>query len=83
MDEDGRGSAGEQRPGARRGDSGARTCKTRALAAPRARTPGARQNAKACQEAWVGLGINRSRLELSRSLVDKLVGPEDQVHNAN
>ena len=44
----GRGPAGEQRPGARRGDPCARTCKTRALGAPRTRTLHARQYAKAC-----------------------------------
>jgi hypothetical protein len=31
----------------------------------------------------VRLGFNRSRLELARSLVDKLFGSEDQVPNAN
>ena len=69
--------------GAGRGDPCARTCKTRALAAPRARTPGVRQNAKACQEAWVELGFNRSRLESSMSLVDMLVWQNKQVQNAN
>ena len=62
---------------------GARACKMCALGASRACTPGVQQNAKACQEAWVGLGINRSRLEFARRLVDMVVWSGDRVHNAN
>ena len=42
-----RGSTGEQGPGVRRGDPCTRTCKTRALAVPRACTRGVRRKASA------------------------------------
>ena len=41
----GRDQNGRGEVAAGRGDSGARTCKTRALAVPRTRMPGVRQNA--------------------------------------
>ena len=69
MDQNERGEAAT-----RRGDSGAHTSKTRALAAPRARTPCVRQNAKACQEAWMRLVVYRFRLVEARRLVDKVLG---------
>ena len=78
-----RGSVGEQGPGVRRGDPCARTCKTRALGAPSTRMLHARRNARACKRARVRLGISRPGLGLATSLVDKLVGSEDQVYNAN
>ena len=63
------------------GDS-VRACKTCALGAPRARTLGARQNAKACQEAWMRLVVNRFRLVEARRLVDMLVSQSKQVQCA-
>ena len=59
------------------------TCKTRALGAPRARSPGARRNASACHRAWVRLAISIPRLGVARSLVDKVVGSVDQVHSVD
>ena len=78
-----RASKGQGAGVSERGGSVARACKTCALAAPRARMPGARRNANACQEAWMRLGINRSRLEVARSLADTLVWLLWQAHNAN
>ena len=77
-------SAGEQGPGAGRGEGGsatrrlgARACKTCALGAPRARTGRARRNANACHRAWVRLAISRPRLGVARILVDKVAGLVD------
>ena len=66
-----------------RGSSGARTCKTRALAAPGARMVTDRQNALVSKEALMQKKINRARLSLVWGLVDMMVCPEGEVLNTD
>ena len=83
-------SAGEQGPGTGRGEGasatrrlGARACKMCSLGAPRARTGHVRRNARAAYSARGRLALNRTRIGIARSLVDKVAGSVEQDHSAN